>query len=96
MSVIITPANRAGKKFKVSFDGRTIYFGASGYDDFTTHRDETRKRSYIARHSARENWNDPNTAGFWSRWLLWNKPSLGESARDISRALGIRVVVKLH
>jgi hypothetical protein len=26
-----------------------------------------------------------DTAGFWSRWLLWNKPTIKESYDDIKR-----------
>ena len=25
------------------------------------------------------------TAGFWSRWMLWNKPTLEESYNDIKK-----------
>ena len=31
-----------------------------------------------------ENWNNPLTAGFWSRWLLWEKPTLNEAVRNIN------------
>jgi hypothetical protein len=61
---------------------KTTHFGATGYSDFRTNRSEERKDSYIARHSARENFNDPTTAGALSRWLLWNKPTLEASLRD--------------
>ena len=29
------------------------------------------RAAYIARHTVRENWNDPYSAGALSRWLLW-------------------------
>lgn len=59
--------------------------------DFTLHKDPERKARYIARHQAHEHWEDPRSAGFWSRWLLWNKPSLRASAQDIKRRFGIVV-----
>ena len=68
----------------VNIDGHTIHFGAKGYEDFTTHKDTKRKANYLARHS-NENWNDPMTAGFWARWLLWNKPSLKASVDDVNK-----------
>jgi hypothetical protein len=73
--------------------GFTVHFGATGYQDYTQHKDEARMRRYLARHRARENWaaSGLRTAGFWSRWLLWNKPSLRASAADISRRFGVRV-----
>jgi hypothetical protein len=32
-----------------------------------------------------ENWSKSRieTAGFWSRWLLWNKSTIKESYKDI-------------
>ena len=72
---------------------KIIAFGQLGAEDFTTHKDEDRKRLYLARHKPRENWEDPYTAGFWSRWLLWNKPSLRESIRAL-RPKGIKVKVE--
>ena len=51
----------------------------------TTHGDEERKKKYLARHKARENWTKSglDTAGFWSRWLTWNKSSISASIKDI-------------
>jgi hypothetical protein len=66
---------------------KTIKFGAAGYEDFTMHKDEARKASYISRHQARENWTKTgvDTSGFWSRWLLWNKPTITASLADIKK-----------
>ena len=83
--VYLSPSTRSGKKWMVEIDGKTVHFGASGYEDYTMHGDDKRKDSYIARHSSREDWNDPHTGGFWSRWLLWNKPTIEESIEDIER-----------
>ena len=67
-------------------DGPTVHFGATGYQDFTQHGDETRKASYLARHKAREDWTlqGVESAGFWARRILWNKPSLAQSIADIN------------
>ena len=68
------------KKFKavVHFeDGRhcTVPFGqvspADPLNDFPHHRDPARRADYLRRHRASENWQDPCSAGFWSRWMLW-------------------------
>ena len=68
-------------------NGPTVHFGATGYQDFTQHGDETRKASYLARHRTREDWTlqGVESAGFWARWVLWNKPSLAQSIADINR-----------
>jgi len=71
---------------------RTIHFGSAGMSDYTKHKDPERKASYIARHAKRENWTASGitTAGFWSRWLLWNEPSILASKRSISRRFGVK------
>ena len=75
--VEIVKSNRQGKKFKAVFlnpeTGRTktVHFGASGMEDYTTSHDKERRQRYLDRHAANENWNDPTTAGSLSRWILW-------------------------
>ena len=61
---------------------KTVRFGSFGMSDFTQHKNEIRKNNYIARHEVRENWSDPSTAGFWSRWILWNLPTISASLKD--------------
>jgi hypothetical protein len=53
--------------------------------DFTIHKDPERKKDILHRHSKNEDWNNPLTAGFYSRWILWNKPTITESIRDTNR-----------
>ena len=84
--VILQKSNKEDKKFDAIIDGKkTISFGAKGYSDFTRHKDEERKRNYIARHKVNQNWNDYNTAGFWAKNILWNKSSIEESIKDTDR-----------
>lgn len=75
---------------------KTIDFGAKGYEDYTMHKDPNRKKLYIVRHSARENWDDTDTPGFWSRWLLWNKETLDQSIHDTEKRFGIKIVKATH
>lgn len=70
---------------------RTIQFGAKGMSDYTIHKDKKRKERYIKRHQVNEDWNDPLTAGFWSRWLLWNKPTLEASIKDMEKRFDIKI-----
>ena len=60
------------------------------------HRDEKRRRSYLSRHASREDWGRSGvmTAGWLSRYLLWEKPTLKEAVvaasklyRDVNFAL---------
>lgn len=73
-----------------------VHFGDSRYSDYTRHKDPARMRNYVRRHQAQESWalSAINTAGFWSRWVLWNLPSLRGSVRDTARRFGVRV--RLH
>ena len=88
--IILKPSTRKDKKFMVIIDNKKVHFGAKGMSDYTIHKDPKRKERYIARHRKNENWTDPTTAGFWSRWLLWNKPTLRGSKIDISRRFNIK------
>ena len=88
---------RAGapKKWRIIGPEATVTFGARGYEDYTQHHDRNRQRLYLERHKDRENWSrsGSKTAGFWSRWLLWNKPSLAASIRDLRSRFGYRIVM---
>jgi len=51
MRVIITRSPDTKKKFRATLDdGRTVDFGASGYSDYTKHKNPSRMRSYVLRH----------------------------------------------
>jgi hypothetical protein len=91
-------SNKPNKKYMVNTpSGKNIYFGAKGYGDYiyynTTDKKlaKTKKESYIARHSKLENFNNVNTAGFWARWILWNKPTLRGSINDTSKKFKITI-----
>ena len=87
------PSTRDEKKFMaVVEDGdkkKTIHFGAKGMSDFTKNGDEERKQRYLDRHKTTEDWSNPLTAGFWSRWILWNKASVGSSLRFVRSKFGL-------
>jgi predicted N-acetyltransferase YhbS len=89
----LSRSEKPNKKFKVVVEDRTIHFGSKGMSDYTINQDPNRKRLYIKRHKVRENWSKSGigTAGFWSRWLLWNKPSLNESIQDIKKRFHINI-----
>lgn len=89
--VSIKKSTRKEKKLMAIFEDpkKTVHFGASGYSDFTIHKNPERKQRYLARHSANENWNDPTTAGSLSRFLLWNKPTLKASIADFRRRFNL-------
>ena len=86
MEVIIRRSKKADKKYDAVIDGKKpVSFGAKGYSDFTQHKDPERKQRYISRHKKAENWNDPKTAGFYAKHVLWNQPTLTSSVADINK-----------
>ena len=96
MSYYLRKSSKSGKKWSVTNpSGKTVHFGATGYEDFTSHKDEGRKKNYLSRHGGgNQKWGKSGlaTAGFWSRWLLWNKKSISASISDIKRRFGIKII----
>ncbi len=78
---------KSKKIFIITDDNKKVYFGATGYEDFTTHKDEERKQRYIARHKKNEDWDDINRVAFWSRFYLWEKSSKKEAYENIQKIL---------
>tara|TARA_R110002072_G_scaffold97278_2_gene213872 strand:+ start:1548 stop:1808 length:261 start_codon:yes stop_codon:yes gene_type:complete len=70
------------KKFSVYVmkDGKKklIHFGSSLHQDFRQHKDEKRRKSYLARAKGIKNkkgeltWKLKNTPNYWSVHYLWN------------------------
>lgn len=86
MEVVIVKSKKKDKKFDAIIDGKqTISFGAVGYSDYTKHHDDERKQRYLMRHKKNENPNNPKTASFYATNILWNKPSITASIKDINR-----------
>ena len=99
LTIKLTQSESKTKKYKVvvlkdNKKLKTVQFGQKGASDYTKHKDDTRKARYLTRHRKRENWTASGitTAGFWSRWLLWNEKTIEESKRDIERRFGVRFV----
>lgn len=86
MEVVIVKSKKKDKKFDAIIEGKkTISFGAVAYSDYTKHHDNERKQRYLNRHKKNENPNNPKTASFYATNILWNKPSITASIKDINR-----------
>lgn len=84
-------SNRKNKKYMVTnmTNNKRIHFGEKGMSDYTLHGDVERKMRYENRHQKREDWTNISTAGFWSKNLLWNLPSLIDSIKQTEREYNI-------
>ena len=57
---------------------KLIHFGDSNMKDFTQHKDEKRRKSYLARSAGIRNKegkltkDDKNSSNYYSRRYLWN------------------------
>ena len=71
---------------------KKICFGAKNYSDFTINKDDKRKQNYLLRHKKNEDWENSETSGFWSRWLLWWKPTIDESIKAMEKQFNIKIV----
>ena len=89
--IILQKSSNKDKKYDAFVDGKKVSFGQRGASDFTQHRDVERKQRYLDRHRKNENWNDLKTAGAWSRWLTWNKPTISASIADMEKRFKVDI-----
>ena len=98
VSVKFGPGTSGNAKMKATFtdasgDTKTTQFGYKGMSDFTKHKDEGRRDSYLARHGSKgqnQNWKDPTTAGALSRYVLWEKTSLPAAKSAFKKRFNLR------
>jgi len=91
-------SDKPDKKFYIiTSTNKKVYFGASGYNDYIIYNEKLGKEGadkkrelYIKRHSKmNEDWGKSgiNTAGWWSRWFLWEKRTLKEAYKFIENKI---------
>lgn len=93
MIIILKKSNRKFKKWMVCINNRWVHFGDNRYQDYTQHKDIKRKLLYISRHKKNEDWTKSNimSAGFWSRWLIWEKPTIQDSIKYIESKFNVKI-----
>jgi len=100
MVVKLTKMKSGEKKFQaVFFDDKTgkklktVRFGQFGASDYTQHHDKERMKRYVDRHEKHEDWTRAGkyTAGFWSKHLLWSKPSFTDALKLTEQKLGEKI-----
>jgi hypothetical protein len=91
--VYLKKSTKQASKYMVLINGKTIHFGAAGYSDYTINKDPERRSRYISRHQKKENWTSSGimTAGFWSRYLLWEKTTITEAIKYIELNFNVKI-----
>ena len=83
--LMVYPVDSRGNKI-----GKVVHFGQKGFQDYTIHRDDQRKAHYMSRHQ-HDNIFDLESAGSWAWFILWNKPTIRASARDMENKFNIQI-----
>lgn len=94
MKYILKKSNRKNKKYLIDMGEMIHHFGDSRYSDFTIHKDNDRKDRYIKR-TAKQPQNNIHSPAFWALNLLWNKPTLEGSIKDIEKKFNISIINKI-
>ncbi len=72
---ILYKSEKPSKKYKIldPENDKWVHFGQMGYEDFTKHQDEERRKRYLTRTAnMRGNWKEnPYSANNLSRNILW-------------------------
>ena len=106
ITAVVSPSSNRRKKYMADVeitDGgvlvrrKRVHFGGvrddgRPYNDYTTGGN---RYAYLSRHSKNdETWSlaGVTTPGFWSRWALWEKPTLDAALRALSRRFGIKII----
>ena len=94
MHLEIRSSSKPKKKFDAIFTRndkttKVIHFGDKRYEDFTQHHNKRRRELYILRHEKNENWNDPETPGALSRYILWgNSKKIDTNIKEFKKKFG--------
>ena len=82
--VLIKKFPKPDKRLLAQFPTKKIHFGAKGGSTFVDHKNIQTKKAWEARHRVNSDFNDFDTAGALSRFILWNKGSLKASITDLN------------
>lgn len=98
--IYLYESDKPTKKYYIEFTNpktgrvKKTYFGATGYEDYTMHKDDERKDRYLSRHKANEDYTNIYSPGALSKFLLWNKKTLPASIKDTNTKFGVKIIKK--
>ena len=95
-SYILKKSTRKGKRFMLTNEeGKTIHFGSDVGKTFIDHQDEKKKSAWEARHRQDKGYNDRKSGIYYSKSLLWTKPTLNEAIASLEKKDNIKIIYKL-
>lgn len=99
IKAIMAPSDRSYKKWMIAYfndegkrAGPVIHFGDSGYQDYTQHKDASRKDRYHIRHA--KDSTRFNTPGELSRVILWSAPSIEQGIKNYEEKYNIQIILR--
>ena len=84
MEVIIQTSNQPDKRLTAKFPNKTIHFGSKAGQTFVDHKESSTKTAWKKRHQVRGTLNNLESASGLANNVLWNKPSIAESVRNMN------------
>ena len=94
MKLFITKSKRKNKKYDLLDENKKyiLSFGDARFEDYTMHKDPDRRERYLLRHGKEDHTkNNIKSAAFMSAHLLWGKPTLEASIRDVNKRFNINI-----
>jgi hypothetical protein len=94
--IVVKRSDVLGKKWQINiprhWGTQIIYCGNTRSPDYTDHKNLSLAVCYHRAHYQDEDWS-PAANGqenFWTRWLLWNKPTVREAIVDMTDKFGFK------
>ena len=98
-------SDKPKKKYVLVISDKKIYFGATGYRDYTLmhkksskfyepskeERDKVKER-YLKRHEKEP--KEEKSPSLLSDMILWNKPTIRESVKDYEKKFNVNIIIK--
>jgi hypothetical protein len=88
---ILKKSNKKDKRYFINMGDHGHHFGSKTGKTFIDHKDEKKKKAWIARHKVNKNWDSLHSAIYHSRKLLWTEPTLKESIKKYEKEHNVKI-----
>lgn len=90
---ILKKSNKKDKRYFINMGDHGHHFGSKTGKTFIDHKDEKKKKAWIARHKVNKNWDSLHSAIYHSRKLLWTEPTLKESIKKYEKEHKVKIKI---